>query len=327
VKRPVQLIWTRENDMRGAYYRPLIALQLRGAVAEDGKPVALQAHVLGQSIIECFRDMVRAGLPGPLGTRRTLTHSAIALFSSGSVADPTCIEGVSNSVYALDNMKVDYTYVKTGLPIATWRSVGHSVNAFAMESFVDELAHASKQDPVEIRRRILPEKSRARRVLDAVAKLSKWGEPLPPGVARGLARHEAFETEVAEVAEVEMVDNRIKVRRVYCVVDCGMVVNPDIVRAQMEGGILFGLSAALDQEVTLVDGVVQQQNFDTFPSLRMFEAPEIVVQILENEEKPTGVGEPGLPPIAPAVANAIFTLTGKRLRRMPLQRAWNEVAT
>jgi CO/xanthine dehydrogenase Mo-binding subunit len=139
-----------------------------------------------------------------------------------------------------------------------------------------------------------------------------------------MARHRAFDTEVAQVAEVELVNNRIRVKKVYCVVDCGIAVNPDVIRAQMEGGIIFGLSAALDQEITLVDGVIQQRNFDTFPLVRMYEAPEIVVEIVQSDAKPTGVGEPGLPPIAPAVANAVFNLTGVRLRRMPLQRAWRE---
>jgi CO/xanthine dehydrogenase Mo-binding subunit len=161
-------------------------------------------------------------------------------------------------------------------------------------------------------------------VLDRLEQLSGWSTPPVSGLGRGLARHQAFETEVAQVAEVELVDGRIRVRKVYCVVDCGVAVNPDIVRAQMEGAIIFGLSAALDQQITVVDGVVQQRNFDTFPVLRMHETPEIVIDILASDEPPTGVGEPGVPPIAPAVANAMFRLTGVRLRRMPLQRAWNE---
>jgi CO/xanthine dehydrogenase Mo-binding subunit len=162
--------------------------------------------------------------------------------------------------------------------------------------------------------------------MTALEKLADWkpGELVRGKIGRGMARHFAFETEVAEVADVEIVEGRIRVRKVYCVVDCGLAVNPDVVKAQMEGGILYGLSAALDQEITLVKGVVQQTNFDTFPSLRMFEAPEIVVEIIDSPDDPTGVGEPGLPPIGPAVANAVFALTGVRLRRMPLQRAWNE---
>jgi CO/xanthine dehydrogenase Mo-binding subunit len=160
-------------------------------------------------------------------------------------------------------------------------------------------------------------------VLDAVAKLARWGEKRP-GIGRGIARHFSFDTEVAEVADVEIVGGRIKVRRVWAAVDCGLAVNPDIVRAQVEGAIIFGLSAALLQEITLMNGVVQQKNFDSFPLLRMHECPEITVEILETDRDPTGIGEPGLPPIAPAVANAIFDLTGHRLRRLPLQAALDE---
>ncbi|MEO7735714.1 MAG: molybdopterin cofactor-binding domain-containing protein, partial [Kofleriaceae bacterium] len=189
---------------------------------------------------------------------------------------------------------------------------------------VDELCVAAKQDPFALRRQILRPDSKQTRVLDALEKLSGWATPPAPGIGRGLARHFAFETEVAQVAEVELVAGRIKVRCVFCVVDCGLPVNPDIIKSQMEGAIIFGLSAALDQEITLVGGVVQERNYDTFPLLRMFETPEIIVEILASEEQPTGVGEPGLPPIAPAVAAALFRLTGKRLRRMPLQRALRE---
>jgi isoquinoline 1-oxidoreductase beta subunit len=163
-------------------------------------------------------------------------------------------------------------------------------------------------------------------VLDAVARLSRWGSRPAPGFGRGIARHTAFGSEVAEVVEAGVVDGRIRVTRVWCALDCGLVVNPDIARAQMESAIVFGMSAALDQEITLVDGVVQQGNFDTFPALRMHECPEIVVQVLDRREPPTGVGEPGLPPVAPAIAGALFAATGVRLRRMPLQRAWNERA-
>jgi CO/xanthine dehydrogenase Mo-binding subunit len=192
-----------------------------------------------------------------------------------------------------------------------------------MESFLDELAAAGRQDPLDVRRGLLAPGSRPRRVLDAVAALAGWGTAPPRGIGRGLARHSSFESEVAEIAEVEIVDGRIRVRKVYAAVDCGVVLNPDVVRAQVEGAIVFGLSAALDQEITLQGGVIQQRNYDAFPPLRLHECPEIVVKIMESEEPATGIGEPGLPPIAPAVANAIFALTGTRLRRMPLQAAWD----
>lgn len=326
IGRPVQLLWSRESDMTQAYYRPQLTAHLRGGLGKDGKATALAAHLLGQSLIAKQSIGARALFPNamPAGLRRVMASSAVALVGSNSLPDPVSTEGASDTPYKIPNVHVSFTPIALKLPVSFWRSVGHSFTGFAMESFVDELAHAAKADPLEFRRGLLPEKSRPRRVLDAVAELARWGSPLPPGVFRGLARHTSFETEVAEVAEVEIVDGRIKVRRVFCAVDCGVAVNPDVVRAQLEGAVIFGLSAALDQQVTLVDGVVQQRNFDTYPLLRMFEAPHIEVVILDSDEAPSGIGEPGLPPIAAAVGNAIFAGTGVRLRRMPLQLAWNQ---
>jgi len=324
VKRPVKLIWSRESDMTQGFYRPPYAVKFEGAV-KDGKVTGARMHSISQSIILSSKDMASAAIPGmPDGLKSKFVDSMLAMFSTNTIGDVFATEGLRGTPYKFPSFELTASPVHTKLPVAAWRSVGNSVTGFAMESFVDELAHAAKRDPLELRKQLLAPDSRQTRVLDALATLSKWGTPPPKGVGRGLARHFSFESEVAEVAEVEIVDDRIKVRRVYCVVDCGIAVNPDIVRAQLEGGIIFGLSAALDQEITIVDGVVQQTNFDTFPPLRMFEAPEIIVQILDSDRDPTGVGEPGLPPIAPAVANAVFALTGVRLRRMPLQRAWNE---
>jgi len=325
VGRPVKLIWSRESDMTQGFYRPLSAAFLRGAVSSDGRVSALGARCLGQSITLSQGDSMNAMIRGvPEAVRHVIVKSMLAMFSSNSIGDLFSTEGIRDTPYQIDNVRVDFTPVDCALPIATWRSVGHAFNAFAVESFLDELAHASRQDPLALRRALLPAGSRARTVLDAVARLGNWGAPAAPGLGRGLARHTSFDTEVAEIAEVEIVDGRIKVRRVYCVVDCGVAVNPSVVRSQIEGAIVFGLSAALDQEITLVDGVVKQRNFDTFPVLRMNECPEIIVEILDVDREPSGVGEPGLPPIAPAVGNAIFAATGVRLRRMPLQKAWNE---
>lgn len=324
VKRPVKLLWSRESDMTQAFYRPVYAIKSAGAV-DGGRATGVRMSCVSQSIAMSSRGMLSAAIPGlPDSLKSMFVDSLLAMFSTNTVGDLFATEGLKGTPYRFPNLEVTAAPVQTKLPVGTWRSVGNSVTAFAMESLVDELAHAAKQDPFELRRQLLPADSRQARVLDALARLSKWATPPPKGVGRGMARHFCFESEVGEVAEVEMIGDRIRVRRVYCVVDCGIAVNPDIVRAQVEGAVIYGLSAALDQEITIVNGVVQQTNFDTFPALRMHEAPEIVVEILESEREPTGVGEPGLPPIAPAVANAVFALTGVRLRRMPLQRAWNE---
>lgn len=324
VKRPVKLLWSRESDMTQGFYRPVYAIKATGNV-ENGKVSGARIACTSQSITLSGKAAIGAVMAGiPHALKSQFVNSLLAMFSTNTFGDLFATEGITGTPYQIHNLEITATPVQTKLPVSTWRSVGNSVTGFAMESFVDELAHAARRDPLEMRKQLLPADSRQTRVLDALATLSKWGTPPAKGIGRGLARHLAFETEVGEVAEVEIVGGRIKVRRVYCVVDCGIAVNPDIVRSQMEGAIIFGLAAALDQEITLVDGVVQQRNFDTFPVLRMFEAPEIIVQILDSDHEPTGVGEPGLPPIAPAVANAVFALTGVRLRRMPLQRAWDE---
>jgi isoquinoline 1-oxidoreductase subunit beta len=324
VNRPVKLTWTRESDMTQGWYRPVYAVKVEGAV-RVGKVTGARIHSLSQSLVLSGKKLLGVALSQlPTPVAHMIADAAIALFATNSVGDIFASEGITNTPYRFGSFELAVEPVQTKLPVSFWRSVGNSVTGFVMEGLVDELAVAAKQDPFELRRALLPPGSKQTRVLDAVEQLSGWAKPAPTGIGRGLARHFAFDTEVAQVAEVELVDNRIKVRRVYCVVDCGTVINPDIVKAQMEGAIIFGLSAALDQEITLVDGVVQQRNYDRFPLLRMFETPEIVVQILPSEHKPTGVGEPGLPPIAPAVANAIQQLTGVRLRRLPLQRAWNE---
>ncbi|MEZ4360415.1 MAG: molybdopterin cofactor-binding domain-containing protein [Kofleriaceae bacterium] len=328
VQRPVQMIWSRESDMTQGFYRPQTTARLRGGLDAQGRVTALDSQTIGQPIIVDQGLGLRAAFPSalPKALGRVLSNSALAMFGSGMISEPFATEGVRDTPYRIPNLRVELTPVSTGIPVSFWRSVGHSFNAFAVESFLDELAHLGKRDPLEVRRALLPEGSRPRRVLEAVAALARWGEPAAPGRGRGLARHSSFDSEVAEVAEVEVIDGRIRVHRVFCVIDCGTAVNPDVIRAQLEGAIIFGLSAALDQQITFVDGEVQQKNFDTFPPLRCHECPEIIVQILESDEAPTGVGEPGLPPLAPAVANAIFAATGRRLRRMPLQLAWNEEA-
>jgi CO/xanthine dehydrogenase Mo-binding subunit len=259
--------------------------------------------------------------------RRLNARSMTALAAANTSVDMFATEGLTDTPYRIPDLRIEYTPIHTRIPVGAWRSVGHSFTAFAMEGMLDELAHAAKQDPYAFRAAHLAEGSRERRVLDAVAKLAGWGGPVPAGHARGIARHTAFGTEVAEVAEVTLAGGRIRVTRVWAAVDCGIAVNPDLVKAQIEGAIVFGLSAALDQEITMIDGVVQQTNYDTFPPLRLHECPQIEVAILDSAADPSGVGEPGLPPIGPAVASAVFALTGVRLRRMPLQPAFDAERT
>jgi isoquinoline 1-oxidoreductase subunit beta len=325
VKRPVQLVWSRESDTRQGYYRPAAVSKLRGA-AKDGRATALSIRSLSQPVTKYQLEGSRGGQPSwvPALFRHISARASMAVFASNTLVDLFALEGASDTPYRIPNLRADYTPIDTAMPVGFWRSVGHSFNAFAMESFVDELAHAAGRDPYQFRREMLAPGSRELRVLDAAAALAGWERPAQGGFARGLARHTSFGTEVAQVAEVGVEGGRIRVKRVFCVVDCGLAVNPDLVAAQMESGIIFGMSAALDQEITLEDGVVQQGNFDDYPALRMHECPEIVVEVQDSAPLPTGAGEPGLPPIAPAIANGLFAATGVRLRRMPMQRAWDQ---
>jgi isoquinoline 1-oxidoreductase subunit beta len=328
VGRPVQMIWSRESDTRQGFFRPAATAFMRGAVGREGRATALSCHSLSQPITPHQLESIRGGQPAwlPRLSRNTMAHTTVALIGSNTVADLFATEGASDTPYRIPNLRVEYTPIRSRMPVGFWRSVGHSFNAFFMEGFLDEMAHAADVDPYRFRRQLLEPGSRELRVLDAVAKLADWGAPAAAGFGKGIARHTAFGSEAAEVVEAGVVDGRIRVSRVWCVIDCGLVINPDIVVAQMESAVVFGISAALDQEITLENGVVQQANFDSFPPLRMHECPEIVVQVLERDEHPSGVGEPGLPPVAPALANALFAATGVRLRRMPFQRAWDERA-
>ncbi len=297
----VKVVWTREDDMRGGYYRPMWAHRLRVGLGDSGMPVAWRQTIVGQSIL--------AGTP-------------FAMMIKDGV-DETSVEGASNSPYvaATPNHLVDLHSPTTPIPVLWWRSVGHTHTAFVMETFVEELARAAGRDPLEYRRRLLKDHPRHLGVLNLAAEKAGWGKPLPSGRARGLAVHESFESFVAQVAEVSVSDGRVRVHRVVCAVDCGVCINPAGVRAQIESGIAFGLTAALYGELTLKEGRVQQSNFHDYPILRSSEMPDVEVHIVASSAKPGGVGEPGTPPIAPAVANAVFAATGKRLRQLPLRLA------
>ncbi len=310
---PVKVQWSREDDMRGDNYRPAAMTRFRGALRQ-GKVVGIDAAMTAPSIIaSIIPDMAAGYAPG--WTPQFIYRWTAAMIDS---RDPSSTEGVAKGDYAFDALRVSYTPLDIGVPVGFWRSVGHSQNAFFIEGFVDELAHATGTDPVEFRRQQLPPDSPLRPLLDQVAQASNWGNP-PPGRFQGVAVHSSFGSKVAEVAEVSVSGNQIRVHKVWCAIDCGLAVNPDIVKAQMESGVVWGLSAALKGRITLADGAVAQSNFHDFEVLRMHECPEVEVYIKPSNEAPTGVGEPGVPPLAPAVANAVFAATGQRLRELPLR--------
>ncbi len=300
VDGPVKVVWTREEDVQHDMYRPYFFDRMSAGFDENGMPIAWNHRFAGSSILARF-------LP--------------PAFNNG--LDPDTTDGAINLVYALPNMRVEYLRVEPpGIPTAFWRSVGPSHNVFVTESFIDELAAAAKQDPVAYRRALLDKEPRAKAVLELAAEKAGWGHSLPARVGHGVSVQHAFRTYMAQVAEVEVAkDGAVRVRRVVCAVDCGAVVNPDIVRAQIEGAIIFGVTAALYGAITLKNGRVEQANFDTYQMLRINEAPAIEVHIVQSSEPPGGMGEPGTSAIVPAVANAIFAATGKRLRKMPVDTA------
>lgn len=296
--RPVKVIRTREDDMRAGYYRPMWYDRVTACLDGKGMPLAWHHRIVGQSIA--------AGTP----------------FESGMVKngiDDASVEGAADTPYAIPNLQVELHSPKNAVPVLWWRSVGHSHTAFVMEGFLDELAHAAGKDPYQYRRKLLAKHPRTLKVLETAARKAGWGKPLAMGRGRGIAVHESFGSFVAQVAEVSLDDKgKITVHRVVCVIDCGRIVNPDTIKAQMESGITFGLSAALYGAITLKNGRVEQGNFDSYPLVRMQAMPQVEVHIIASNAPPGGVGEPGVPPIAPAVANALFAATGTRLRSLPM---------
>ncbi len=322
VSGPVKLVWTREDDLQHGVFREASLQRLRCGLDAAGRPVAWHHRLIAASLNGLVFPMMTAlfapeWLPKPLV--KAFTGTSVKVFDRlvGSFA---AREGAIHMPYGIPNVQVDLAEWHPGVPISIWRSVGHSYTCFAIESFVDELSVAAGIDPAEFRRRHLRDSPRHLAVLELVLEKSGWGTKPAPGRRRGVAVQEAFGTVVAEVAEVSISrDQTIRVHRVTCAVDCGTAVNPDIVRQQMEGGILFGLSAALYGEITIEDGAVRESNFHNYRLVRLADAPHIDVHIVPSNEPPSGVGEPGVPPIAPAVANAVFAVTGQRLRTLPLK--------
>jgi isoquinoline 1-oxidoreductase beta subunit len=294
--KPVKVVWTREDDMQHDFYRPATVNRFAAVLDKNGLPLAWRHEIAGPSIFaRVFPDRAKDG------------------------KDFTSTEGAANLPYGIPNIEVRYAMTNPAVPVGFWRSVGSSQNAFVTECFLDELAAAARRDPYELRRQLLARHPRHKGVLELAATRAGWGKKLPAGRHRGIAVAESFGSYTAQVAEVSIERGKVRVHRVVCAIDCGMYVNPGIIEAQMESGIVYGLTAALKGEITIDKGRVQQGNFNDYPLLAIDEMPAVEVHIVKSSEAPGGVGEPGTPPIAPAVANAVFAATGKPVRRLPIR--------
>jgi isoquinoline 1-oxidoreductase beta subunit len=301
-KVPVKMMWTREDDVHAGYYRPMYYHEIKAGLDKDGNPVAWHHRIVGQSIM-------------------TGTANEPGMVKDG--VDASSVEGAENLPYAIPNLYVDLHSPKVPVPVQWWRSVGSTHTAYSTETFIDELAVATNKDPLEFRRALLKDHPRHLGVLNMAAEKAGWGDPLGEKRGRGIAVHKSFNTYVAQVAEVTVHDdNSYSVDRVVIAVDSGITINPDVVRAQMEGGMGYGLSPTLSSAITLDKGKVQQSNFHDYTVLRMNHMPmQVEVHIVKSDQPPTGVGEPGTPVIAPAVANALYQVTGQRFYKLPIQLA------
>jgi isoquinoline 1-oxidoreductase beta subunit len=296
VGAPVKVIWTREDDMTHGFYRPATHNVFRAALGAEGRPQAWWNRLVGPGIF------ILKGRAKP------------------DEVDPTAVSGARDVPYDIPNVLVEWTNTNPGVPVGFWRSVASSQNAFITEGFVDELAHLAGKDPYEYRRALLAKSPRHRAVLELAATRANWGAPLPSGRGLGIAVAFSYGSYVAHVAEVSVAaDGRVRAHRVVCAIDCGIAVNPDQVVAQMEGGVVYALTAALYGEITIERGRVRQSNFHDYPMLRIGEMPVVEVHILDSGEAPGGLGEPGVPSVAPAVCNAVYAVTGKRIRSLPIR--------
>ncbi len=299
--RPVQLVWSREEDIAHDFYRPAGVAVMQASLDGRGRPTGLRITSAGDAIAPRWMERGLPALAGPF-----------------DLPDKTVSEGLFDQPYGVPHQRIAHVATRSGVPVGFWRSVGHSHNAFFSECFIDELAFEAGDDPIAFRLALLTDAPRHAAVLKRAAETAGWGTPLPAGTARGVALHESFGSIVAQVAEVSRVDGRPTVRRVVCVADVGTVVNPGIVKQQMESGVIFGLSAALYSRIDIEGSVVRQSNFPDYPVLQMAQSPRIETHLMPSTRPPGGAGEPGTPPIAPAVANALFALTGTRIRSLPL---------
>jgi len=293
VGKPVKLVWTREEEIRQGRYRTQAAIRFKAGFAADGTPIALD-----------MRNSAGSGNPGAV--------------KDG--IDAQTMQGLINTAYKVPNFRVVSILKNTHVPLGPWRAPGHSQNVFFMESFIDEMAHAAGKDAVQFRRELLAHRPDFQQVIDLLVEKGDWGKPMPRGSGRGVAVHESYDSIVGMIAEVAVRNGEVKVERVVIACDCGTVVNPRGVETQLEGGMIYGLSAALFGEITIKDGRVEQSNFTDYRMLRIDQAPPIEVHIVKSSEAPGGIGEPGTAALAPALTNAIFAATGKRLRQLPVGR-------
>ena len=299
MKKPVKLTWSREEDMQHDYYRPPSLHVMKGAFDQNNNLSVWEHRITAPSIL--FSQILK--MPFPYKEK----------------VDIIAVEGAKHLPYEIPNMQVDFQMTKISIPLGWWRSVYDSQNAFANECFMDELAEKAGKDPVQFRLELLPKSSRDAGVIKMVAEKSGWDQFKNGPNYQGISCHKSFGTWVAQVARVSVENKKVKVHEVFCAVDCGIVINPAIVKAQISSAIIYGLSATLKSKITIKNGRVSQNNFDDFEVIRMNEAPKIHVYMVDNDKSPKGVGEPGLPPIAPAVVNAVYTATGKRIRTLPIQ--------